>query len=218
MILYVSPESLVFFLHDSSNPDGIDDSVELLHVHVRQMIDTKAEYLWVLLNKQDLLLEENREEVIAGQRRRFETELARYDGVITWKIIAEPGLSGSTGEHLYHALDSVHETLSRAADKTKTIEKTPVELPQEFPSDDELRKQIEKDADSFKDAATYWAAFLDGTLPTWNHRDHLHAGYIVLIDSFGKGEGVFESVDIFLAHLDRLREAQPDRFRNTAHK
>ncbi|KAM0549767.1 hypothetical protein ACHAPJ_009205 [Fusarium lateritium] len=59
---------------------------------------------------------------------------------------------------------------------------------------------------------------MDGSLSSWDHYTHLRAGYFVMHDCFSRGLGLLECANEFMAHLNRLREGNPERFRNTAHK
>ncbi|KAH7026093.1 uncharacterized protein B0I36DRAFT_153720 [Microdochium trichocladiopsis] len=266
---YLDPDTAVFFIHDCSDewPDRLEFSVELLHLHVRQMMDKKARHLWVLLGKQDAIIpgdDDDDDEVRRRKGRdkvdelkgRFERELARYDhgrgekggeggsgggdggdgqDGIFYRILAPEGLSGVSGAGLPVVMDDVCSTLSRAAEvrrdeagglqKGSENKKTPPDTaarakgaPHEQPlSQEELQALAAEEMSSIQPAHVFWREFLDGTLPAWNHASHLQAGYLVLLECLTSGKGVFESADAFLQHLARLRDRQPDRFRNTAH-
>ncbi|KXJ90989.1 hypothetical protein Micbo1qcDRAFT_205019 [Microdochium bolleyi] len=236
---YIHPDSVVLFLHDCAEPepDRLENSVRLLHAHVAQMLEKEARYLWVVLSKQDLLPEgEERISKVEDLRRRFESELGggegergRYeDKSISWRVIGEEGLSAVTGAGLDAVLDDVCRTLSAEASnqdgpekKHKATDSASTSaahgLQQLQLSDEDMKTQAEKEISAMQPPDVFWGEFLDGTLTAWDHASHLYAGYLVLLDCLAGGGGVFESADVFLRHLARLRSAQPERFRNTAH-
>ena len=86
------------------------------------------------------------------------------------------------------------------------------------PNEEELIERIRKANTDRLNAQNFWESFMDGSLSSWDHYTHLRAGYFVMHDCFSRGLGLLECANEFMAHLNRLREGNPERFRNTAHK
>ncbi|KAI1084435.1 ADP-ribosylation factor family-domain-containing protein [Whalleya microplaca] len=216
---YISKESIVFFVHDCANQESLDLSIKLLHEHTHQMIYAGAKYLWVLLNKQDMIPETERAVVVSDLRGRFERELAKHSGNIAWRIMTQPGLSGRTGDQLHTVLDDVRQTLRQAqSSKNNVSQPAAEESLRNKPSDSELNHRALIQSAQIADTTEFWNSFITGDLLVWDHISHLQAGFIILLDSLSRGDGIFDAADIFISHLTRLRESKPERFRNTAHR
>lgn len=229
----------------STDPWRLEVSVELLHLHIGQMQMKGAEVLLALLSKQDVIPggESERRKKVDELRGLFEKELAKYDDVggqgkgeddgkgeqgirgrwLKWQMLAPRGMSASTGEGIDLVMDDVCLALSaepaRAAKDHAEMEtkmKDGVRRGKP-PTAEELDVLASEAVSSVQPADVFWREFLDGKLVSWDHVSHLQAGYIVLIECMAQGKGVFESAEVFLQHLARPREAQPDQFRNTAH-
>lgn len=201
---------------DDLDPDRIYYSLDYLRMGLSMMTDFEAKHMFILFNKQDLLPPDEREKVIKGLKIQIEAEIEPYKDKLDIKILDYPGLSALNGMQLHPAMDEIRQTLQpkRAAQDTKAE----IEKRGKGPSQDELLNQIRKANAESVDAGTFWKSFTDGSLESWDHYTHLRAGFFVMHDSFAQGLGLLECADAFLAHLNRLREGNPERFRNTAHK
>jgi hypothetical protein len=200
----------------------LDESIEGLHIIMKVMQDIGSKYISILINKQDVLPEEHRVSVVDAIHRRFEQELSQYDNTdIVWTILDLPGFSALTGGRVHDLVDCIEATLED--DNHKGHAKTPrASVPPLIaaatPSDSELIARIEREGVDETDADTFWKAFLMNDILEFNHRTHLRAGYITLLDTFKEGRGIFDAAEIFLEHLRRLKEAEPGRFYNTEHR
>jgi hypothetical protein len=215
------PENLQLFVHSCAEAgDNFDRSIQALHENIRTMQDVGSKYIWVLLNKQDLIPEEQRESVVDSLRRRFEQELSRYDNTnLVWSVLDLPGFSALTGDRVSDLMDSIEATLGNE-ERTTPQEKTllPTVAFAQLPSHSELVTRIMTDGVEDIDADVFWKAFLACEIQDWNHRTHLRAGYIALLEAVKEGKGIFNPADTFLDHLKRLKEANPERFRNTENR
>ena len=213
---YMQGSAVVLFLHDCSNQENTEDSLQQLNETVEYMIYNKCRYIWILLNKQDLLPSEKCAGIIADLRQKVESRLVRFDNKVIWTIMDQPGLSSWTGAGLYEVLDNVRETLLLVEKLPKPVQE--LASVKEGLSQQELEEHIKKASATAENDCDFWASFIQGDLPVWDHYNHLRAGYTILIDTLANGYSVFEGADTFLSHLERLRALKPEKFRNIAHK
>ncbi|SPJ81497.1 probable ubiquitin thiolesterase L3 [Fusarium torulosum] len=215
---YMHKDRFIIFIQgcDDLDPDRIEFSLEYLRMGMQMMLEFEAKHMFILFNKQDLLPPEEREKVVKGLKIQIEAEIKPYNAQLDIRILDYPGLSALSGMQLHPVMDEIRQTLQpkRAAQKTKAE----IEKREKGPSQDELLNQIRKAIAESVDAETFWKFFMDGSLESWDHYTHLRAGFFVMHDSFAQGLGLLECADAFMAHLNRLREGNPERFRNTAHK
>lgn len=222
---YVTASTHTLYMHSCTDNERLEMSIEGMHLNVGQLLDEGATNFFVVLNKQDLIPLGDRQSVVLGLHRRFEHELSRYDGKIDrkldWKICDFPGSSALSGDGLYDALDVIHTTIhsdKKSGPNPKVENILTKNSVHDQPSQTDLVARILKEGREEASATIFWNDFLSGKILEWNHRSHLRAGYIILLDTLLQGKGIFETAEIFLDHLRRLKELKPDRFRNTEHR
>ncbi|KKK16187.1 hypothetical protein P175DRAFT_0260135 [Aspergillus ochraceoroseus IBT 24754] len=216
---YITPNTLVIFLHDCDDPFR-QEFPDWMGVFLDDMIKREGKYLWILFNKQDTLPPDDDGEFIGNVRKMYEDEMSRYKKDICYKIL-DHKLSAKTGEGLNELLVELHNTMStselNSRRQLKSVSNPNVH--QDALSREQLKSLIEKEGrEDTIDAQAFWISFLEADLSAWDHRSHLKAGYIIAVESAGKGESIFTTADTFIAHLKRLKEMQPDKFRNTEHR
>ena len=214
---YLAKDRFIIFIHDCAD-DRLEESIQHLHEACGWMSEYGCTHMWVLFNKQDLLPPAEAKSIVDKLREQYESQvyLYRRQG-LQIKVMDTPGLSGRTGEGLVEVMNEIVGTLNKEKKPTPapTQPKKPV---LEGPTEQELFERIEKANQVSPSPDEFWRSFLAGDLPAWDHYSHLRAGFFVMYDCFARGCNVFECADEFLAHLKRLRNAQPERFRNTAHR
>jgi hypothetical protein len=220
---YVNADSIQLFVHSCTETEGrVDESIEELHANIKMMHEVGSRFIFILFNKQDLLPEEKRASIVDGLQRRFEKELSRYSRTdVVCTILDLPGFSAFTGNRVHELLDPIQAVLDGGQQhgRKQRRKDTPSSVPTaESPPESELVARISKEGMGETDADTFWAAFLSSDIPEWNHRTHLRAGYIALLETLKEGKGIFDAAEMFLDHLRRLKEAKPERFRNTEHR
>lgn len=127
-----------------------------------------------------------------SSRSRIDNQLSRYDGNIDrkldWKICDVPDFCATSGVEIYEALDIVHTSVQDSYQK---------EPQTKAPAQDSSAKQLAWDEPSVADltacilregkeeiaAISFWESSLTGDLPEWNHRSHLRARFLILLDS-----------------------------------
>jgi hypothetical protein len=217
----MTPGNLQLFVHSCAETGSrINDSIEVLHDNIGMMRDLGSKFIWILLNKQDLIPEEQRASVVDGLRRRFEQELSQYDNTnIVWTVVDLPGFSALTGDRVSDLIESIEATIDNYEKNWQKQEPLSLTAPvAERPSSSELVERILKDGIGEVDASAFWSAFLTCEIQEWNHRTHVRAGYVSLLETFKERKGIFDAAEIFLGHLRRLKEVDPGRFRNTEHR
>ncbi|KAF4336530.1 ubiquitin thiolesterase L3 [Fusarium beomiforme] len=215
---YMLKERFLIFIQDCTDTDPwrIDFSLEYLRMGMQMMLEFEAKHIFIIFNKQDLLSPEERPKVIKDLKEKIEAEVAPYAESLDIKILDYPGLSALSGCQVHEAMDEIRKTLKPKKPTRDT--KAEIEKREKGPSEEELVDKIKTANAESVDAKTFWEQFLDGSLKAWDHYTHLRAGFFVMHDCFAKGLGLLECADEFMAHLNRLREGNPERFRNTAHK
>ncbi|KAL3460819.1 P-loop containing nucleoside triphosphate hydrolase protein [Aspergillus heterothallicus] len=213
---YLKPETLVLFLHNCASTDQpvIED---WFRPFLSQMVEAKSKYIWIVPTRQDDL--EERETYIEQIHQLYERELSLVRRDVQYKVLKHK-ICAKTGEGMEGLMADIHRTMSlNAGAAGRCTGKSDIQ-PKEVPtSEDELKALIEKEGNEDRlDSQSYWASFLTADIPAWDHRSHLKAGYIVALESAKHGESIFTTAETFIAHLRRLKEAHPDRFRNTEHQ
>ena len=211
---FLSPETLVWYLHDCTDNDT---TTMFLPECLTGMKEKGSKYIWCILSKQDLLPLEGREQIVAEHRARIETILkqrADPEG-IKWFIVADPGWNLKEGKFVRPFVKGVTQKIVEM-DKVENFkyQKSP-DAVAATPSDEELRTKAEKA--EIKDADVFWDEFQTANLTSWNHLDHLQAGYLVMLQAIEQKQGTLKCASTFLEHLARLRKTRPDIFRNSAH-
>lgn len=219
---YMSANNFLIFVHDVTEyAERVEDSIIYLKQVLNWMTDLDCKYMWIIFNKQDALAPAESESIVSNLRQRFESEVAQYRDKVIINVMDTPGLSGRTGEQLDTVMTDIISTLQNEKKKTPTPTATttmPKNPELQGPSEKELMDRI-RQANQVSDSPdAFWTAFLAGDLHAWDHYSHLRAGFFVMYDCFARGFDVFDTADEFLSHLKRLREQQPERFRNTAHR
>ncbi|KAF5644563.1 ubiquitin thiolesterase L3 [Fusarium sp. NRRL 52700] len=215
---YITQDRFLIFIQSCTDTDldRVEFSLEYLRMGLDSMLEIKAKHMFIIFNKQDLLSEEEQTKIVKDLKEKIEAEIKPYADKLDIKILDTPGLSALSGCQVHNVMDEIRKTLepkNAAKDMKAEIEKR-----EKGPSEEELRNKIRTANAESADAKTFWESFLDGSLEAWDHYTHLRAGFFVMHDCFGRGLGLLECADEFMKHLNRLREGNPERFRNTAHK
>ncbi|KAF5228124.1 hypothetical protein FANTH_14591 [Fusarium anthophilum] len=215
---YMSQDRFLIFIQSCTDtePDRVEFSLEYLRMGLSMMLENEAKHMFIIFNKQDLLSEEERPQIVKDLKEKIEVEIKPYADKLDIKILDTPGLSALSGCQAHDVMDEIRKTLKPK--KPAKNMKAEIEQRERGPSEEELRNKIRTANAESADAKTFWASFLDGSLEAWDHYTHLRAGFFVMHDCFGRGLGLLECADEFMKHLNRLREGNPERFRNTAHK
>ncbi|KAG5803687.1 hypothetical protein H9Q74_007234 [Fusarium xylarioides] len=215
---YMTQDRFLIFIQSctDTDPDRVEFSLEYLRMGLNMMLEYEAKHMFIIFNKQDLLSEEERPKIVKDLQTKIEAETKPYTDKLDIKILDTPGLNALWGCQVHNVMDEIRKTLKpkNAAKDTKAE----IELREKGPSEEELRNKIRMANAESVDVNTFWTSFLDGSLEAWDHYTHLRAGFFIMHDCFGKGVGLLDCADEFMTHLNRLREGNPERFRNTAHK
>ena len=221
---YIKKNSFILFVYDCSDNERLEEALIELQSNIQMMRDADSRYLWILLNKQDLLSPAKRHQVTAEIRQRFQTLITLHSDVVAATVVDLPGLSSKTGTQLKEVLDIIQkrltvesaESISDVSSEIEAIKASPdagIDMYQQ-----NLLRRVQKSNSTAEDADTFWVAFESGQLETWDHYNHLRAGYFVLLESLTFGRGVVACSNLFIEHLERLRANNPQRFRNTTHQ
>ncbi|PNP61570.1 hypothetical protein FNYG_13720 [Fusarium nygamai] len=215
---YMTQDRFLIFIQSCTDtePWRVEFSLEYLRMGLNMMIEYEAKHMFIIFNKQDLLSEEERPIIVKDLKDKIEAETKPYADKLDIKILDTPGLSALGGCQVHNVMDEIRKTLKPKTAAKDT--KAEIEMREKGPGEEELRNKIRTANAQSVDANTFWESFLDGSLESWDHYTHLRAGFFVMHDCFGRGLGLLECADEFMKHLNRLREGNPERFRNTAHK
>jgi hypothetical protein len=221
--IYTAPGDHQLFIHSCSDTGKrLDESIEKLHFCIQTMQNVGSKFIWILINKQDTLPNEQRASTVDGLRRRFEQEISRYDNIdLVSTILDLPGFSALTGDRVCDLMLCIEATLENDNHKKQKKPQNaamPASSAAATPSDSELIARIRKESAGETGGDKFWRAFLANDIPEWNHRTHLRVGYFTLLETFKESKGILDAAKIFLEHLSRLKEAKPERYRNTEHR
>lgn len=209
------------FVHDCTDKERLNEQLDLLKMSMLED-ELRDVPTLIVLNKQDLLIPEEREAEIAKIKKEYEKLAASCGRRAPIKILEDEGsgFSATGMENPRIVLEEMAKILTDTKGATPAKKKAVVEsqAPGVHQSDAELAKakaMVEEDNMSAKD---FWRAFEDGSLTPWDHYHHLKSGFFVLVEAFEKGQGVLDAAETFIDHLERLRKGNPERFRNTTHR
>jgi hypothetical protein len=213
---YLKPETLVLFLHNCADTNE-PVAPEWLRHFLWDMVEAKTKYIWIVPTRQEDL--EERETYLEGLRQIYEKELSQVRSYVQYKVLQHK-VSAKTGEGLEEVMAELHRTMSlNSGVPSRRPGKSEIHLKAAPTSEEELSALIEKEgSEDAMDSKSFWETFLSADIQAWDHRSHLKAGYIIALESAEKGESIFTTADTFVAHLNRLKEAHPERFRNTQHQ
>ncbi|KAE8373851.1 hypothetical protein BDV26DRAFT_54849 [Aspergillus bertholletiae] len=226
---YFLDPDLVLLIHncDPQQLEPIYDHhyfVDFLHKH-------GCRNVWILFNKQDMLPPETVTEVVDGLRKKYEKEMAKHEHQLSWKIF-DHKLSAKTGEGVQEILDHLH-TSARLFLRTRPRPQPATEpalepyhkptldskIPEHIVSSPGLSKPI--DEQPLRDsvgAQAFWDSFVTGHIPVWDHHVHLKVTYIIVLEYMKRRRSTFAMADTMLAHLERLRNSQPEKFGHRIHR
>lgn len=154
---------------------------------------------------------------MAKLRSAFEAEILKQKNELAVRFIDILGLSALDERHMHDVLDQVERSLaddSKSGASNGQLKSTRAKSQ----DDSTLAERVREASANQSSPEVFWRRFQDGHVPSWNHYTHLRAGFFVLSEGPTGSRSVMDAADIFLRHLARLRESDPQRFRNTAHR
>ncbi|GKT71798.1 ADP-ribosylation factor [Colletotrichum tofieldiae] len=177
--------------------------------------------MWILLNKQDLVPDARREQYVDKARRGLASVTARWAGDWTVRIVDTPGLSAHTNDGMQAVVDEIAVFLKNregTGPLRHAIEK--VQDPQgSVPLDHKLSEaRILETNEAAPSSDAFWRSILDCTIESWDHYNHLRAGYFVMLEAADAGKGMVACSDMFVLLLKRLREADSKKFPKSPHR
>ncbi|PSR80605.1 hypothetical protein BD289DRAFT_484865 [Coniella lustricola] len=210
---FMTADTLNWYMHSVKTDLGW-----WLRDYITYMKQKGSRYIWLVLSQQDLVPPEDRARIVGEHREALEKILHEVaaPAEITWFFYDAPGFSAASGKHVKAFVDTFMQQV-RELDKQMTLEfnQQRDRALLEKPSDEVLRQRVEQA--EIKPAVEFWEAFSSAEITSWDHLDHLQAGYLVLLTSCEQGHGLLKSSTTFLGHLARLRETKPAVFKNSAH-
>ncbi|KND91576.1 Uncharacterized protein TOPH_03659 [Tolypocladium ophioglossoides CBS 100239] len=217
---YLAQDRFIIFVHDCVDQLRLDEQLGAFHSCAKKMLEVGARYMWVIFNKQDDLPPNERDSTVRGLMSRYEKAAARYSDSVVVRVLHLPGLSAKEGTQIHVVLDDIKQTLQ---DSQKPTAKSQVELkglqsahaPSRWKLVEQAEEMVNADGTTVEE---FWRLFESGQLPAWDLYNLLKAGYFIMIDGFRVGSSIFNSAEVFIAHLERLRGIDPDRFPIATHR
>lgn len=222
---YLTAETFCIFLHDVSVDDLADESFTGFQNILEDCASSGCKQVWVIFSKQGLIKsEDERLEKLGRMTAKYRDLAAPFVKRVQVRILPLPGLDALNHTRTDEVLSEIGKVLQqqeatpRAAGRNENSATGAVAAIS--PSEEDLRLAVEEALARLQPqpAEAFWKDFLEGTLASWDHAAHLRAGLGVILQVYLKPRGLFAWTDEFMGHLDRLREARPDLFRNTAHR
>ncbi|OAA80362.1 ARF-like GTPase ARLP2 [Akanthomyces lecanii RCEF 1005] len=212
---YYDNVELVIFLHNCADMSMFDEQLDWF-----KTLATDGELyhapILVVPAVQDTMAPDTKTEDLAKIMAAYANVAANYRRPEPIKIFNCPGFSARTTENPETVLDEVAKMLpGKRRDATKPPD---TKAPNYPPSASDVeRAKTMTDADE-KNMESFWSAFEDESLAPWDHYNHLKAGFFVLIETFEQGGAILDAAETFVGHLDRLRTANPELFRDESHR
>ncbi|KAK5996942.1 ADP-ribosylation factor [Cladobotryum mycophilum] len=223
---YIGNDRFIIFMHDCTDQTRLDEAIAEFRFALEAMTQVEGRHVWVLFNKQDMLPLADRERIINEHRQVYEATAFPYRQVCSVEFLDLPGFSATTGDRIHDLLPRINAVLNNEG---KPVSKPDVKSDArqdpptkkeilQPPSREELVGRINDHLKEAGSAEDFLKLFESGDLPAWDHFTHLRAGYCVMLDCFANKRNIIACSDIFIEHLERLREKNPQRFRNTTHR
>lgn len=211
---YLDGVTFVIFLHDCSDNEMQREARELLDWALNSFVASGCKNVWVVFNKQDLLPRDRLHDLLEKAAAPFEEMLSKYEQQLDYKVMRLPGFNAETGDRMDYLADDIRRTLAGKRSLPPPTAPPPVREP----TTEELEAKIRKARGEMEGDGVFWKSFLKAEIRSWDHFTHSRAGYAVLLEGLSWGQSVLTIAESFITHLERLRSARPDVFRNTAHK
>ena len=156
-----------------------------------------------MINKQDLLPEEEAVEHVADLRCRFELELSKYRAAFRWHVFHLRGFSATSGNGTHDALATLAHELGKSPPRRPVWPEADPRTPEEV-----LRPQVQISEDSSDpaDLQAWWDAFLHGTITPWTHRDYLRAAYLTLLLPEHRDSGILKVATDFARMVHSFKQ------------
>ncbi|KAK3368581.1 hypothetical protein B0H63DRAFT_528942 [Podospora didyma] len=212
------------FVHAVNDP-RVEESVQCLHYYAAMLSQYGGKGMWVVLNKQDTLDQNENDAaglgtgtssktVIDDLRARFELELSRYRDQFRWKVMDFPtALSAKTGNGIQNALHTLAEELATSRSYTYPPKVSNSESPARNVLGDRERRAVVcknlfegQSTKDEQDDGMFWEAFLIGRIVPWTHRDYLRAGWLTLQTEENRFQGILEVAADFAAKLHSFKQ------------
>lgn len=215
----------MLYVHDCYDVDRVEESLEEFKFATEVMLKAGGKHLWVMINKQDLLPADQRDETVQNLRSRFMKVLEPFKDKCFVEVFDLPGLSAKSGHQLDQVLSRIRQIMLNEPSSSKPSSKPPPAESKEFigptpgpPTQDELVERVKKASLGVSSPDVFWKEFLSADITAWDHYTHLRAGYFVMLEGLSVGSSIMDCAEDFIQHLTRLRATNPDRFRNTTHR
>jgi hypothetical protein len=189
---FLNRHSIVFYVHDCSNSDKLDESVWVLHAHLDDFVRAGVRHLWVILNRQDL--EKNHTQ---AAKERFELDLKCYGDQILWRVVDLPGTSGLTGCRLDEIKQQIPSAfLSKFEPKAPAPKSSPATVVIElerwkdsfpFAPDDDQYGKLSSDE--------FWACVVKEKPALIRHGTRVRAAYFAMLESLQSNRSVKQTAN-----------------------
>lgn len=233
---YIKPGRFCIFLHDATSEEEFtQDSLEGFRMILGDYAAAGGGHVFVTFTKQDIMAdaelpassgEKADVDTVSSLAKQFEqiaTKFSTGPNLVKVKVLPFPGFSSSDkscARELMRIIDGSlkdYNAGSTAAQQNGARPEKNLENYQTPTNFSIITDEMIAEAATQK-AADFWEDFNSGNLKSWSHGAHLRAGLGIILNDYLQLRGVFDWTDIFLAHLERLRNQQPQLFRNTAHR
>ncbi|WQF86070.1 Putative small GTPase superfamily, ARF/SAR type, P-loop containing nucleoside triphosphate hydrolase [Colletotrichum destructivum] len=212
----------VIFVIDVFDQDRLVEAVEELSRSMPFLRnETKCCDMWILFNKQDIVPDARRDQYVGNARRCLASVDAQWAGDWTVRIFDTPGLSARTSDGMQAVVDEIAEFLENrcaTGPPRHTVEKPQVSQEDAASDHKLLEARILEANEAAPSSDAFWRSILDCTIESWDHYNHLRAGYFVMLDAAGAGKGMVACSDLFILLLNRLREADSKKFPKSPHR
>jgi len=222
---YLPSTEYILFIHNCADEERLDEQIEEFHRVAKGLAEGGGRYIFVILNKQDLLPPAQRRHHVADIMRRYEQESTKHADKLTIDVLDLPYLSAtkSSDAELHVILDRVQESLRRGPKPRAAIptwnESRPAAKRPRADLDDlkrQARQMIDADGAS---ADEFWQSLERGDVQEWNHYSHLRAGFFALVEGATSSMTLFDCADVLISKVKYLEALKPDHsFHDATHR
>ncbi|GJN79211.1 ubiquitinyl hydrolase 1 [Purpureocillium lilacinum] len=222
---YLPSTEYILFIHNCADKERFDEQIDEFHRVAKGLAEGGGRYIFVILNKQDLLPPAQRRHHVADIMRRYEQESTKHADKLTIDVLDLPYLSAtkSSDAELHVILDHVQECLRRGPKPRAAIptwnESRPAAKRPRADLDDlkrQARQMIDADGAS---ADEFWQSLERGDVQEWNHYSHLRAGFFALVEGATSSMTLLDCADVLISKVKYLETLKPDHsFHDATHR
>jgi hypothetical protein len=203
---YHNRDGASVFFHDCLN-GNIQESVRILELHLAEMVDCKARFIWIVLNNTESLETANTSTDVGTVVKELGSVLQQQDGRILWRLWDQQYFTARDKgpEQLLEELGTFVQRSSGFEPRKEVTSTTESTICQNSLTCESAREDV-----PIEQADAFWSLF--GThcgLLSTTHVERLGAIYLVLLEGINSRRGILETTERLLLNGRQIQNLGP---------